>query len=112
MSRSRKQRKALIKTLLGNLILKEKITTTEAKIKEIKPLIDRVINKAKTIKANEKRKVAVVRALSGLLPKESAKKLSGEFIGRFDGRQSGYTRVTKLARRKSDGAKMAVIEFV
>ena len=47
MSRGRNQRRALIKTLLGSLILHERITTTEAKAKEIKNFIDQIINKAK-----------------------------------------------------------------
>ncbi len=112
LSRTRRQRKALIKTLLGSFILREKITTTEAKAKEIKPLIDKIINKAKTAESGKKIKAAVMRELSGVLPKEPVKKLSGEFIGKFSGKKSGYARIIKLARRKSDGAKMAVIEFV
>src|SRR4030042_4235166 len=104
-SRTRRQRKALIKTLLGSLILREKIPTTEAKAKEIKPLIDKIINKAKIIGADEKKKTAVTRNLDKLLPKEAVKKTTGKFIEKFGGRRSGYSRIIKLAKRKSDGEK-------
>jgi large subunit ribosomal protein L17 len=109
-SRVRKQRKALMKTLLGSLILHEKMTTTEAKAKEMKNFIDRIINKAKT--ANKVGKSTVIKELNTLLPKKAVNKLIGEFNSRFNTRKSGYVRVIKLPRRKSDGARMAVIEFV
>ena len=111
-SRVRKQRKALIKTLLGSLIMKEKITTTEAKAKEIKPLMDKIVTKVKRMSADETKKVAIIRDLRKELPIMAVKKLSGDFIEKFSGRNSGYTRIVKLMQRKSDGARMAVIEFV
>ena len=111
-SRVRKQRKALVKTLLGSLIMKEKITTTEAKAKEIKPLMDKIVTKVKRMSADETKKVAIIRDLRKELPIMAVKKLSGDFIEKFSGRNSGYTRIVKLMQRKSDGARMAVIEFV
>ena len=111
-SRVRKQRTALIKTLLGSLIMKAKITTTEAKAKEIKPIMDKIITKVKKMSANETKKVAVIRDLRKELPVMAVKKLSGDFSKKFSGRSSGYTRIIKLMQRKSDGARMAVIEFV
>ena len=86
LSRIRKQRRALMKTLLGSLILREKITTTEAKAKEIKPLIDRLINRAKRSKEN---KTAIIRELSKKLPAQAVKKASGEFLNKFEGRTGG-----------------------
>ena len=110
--RVRSQRKALLKALIGNFILHEKMETTEAKAKEVKILIDRIINKAKKIQDAEK-KVAVIRDLRTKLSSVVVKKLSGEdFIKRFSKRDSGYARVIKLAPRKSDNARMAMIEFV
>lgn len=111
-SRVKNQRTALLKTLLGSLIMKEKITTTEAKAKEIKPMVDKIITKVKKISQNENKKVAVIRDLRKELPLMAVKKLSGEFSKKFSERASGYTRIMKIAQRKSDGAKMAVIEFV
>jgi large subunit ribosomal protein L17 len=108
--RVRKQRKALKSMLLSSLILHEKIKTTEAKAKETKDLIDKVINKAK--KATDANKVAVLRDLRKKLPQIAVKKLSGDFLKKFEKRNSGYTRIIKLPARKSDGSKMAIIEFV
>ncbi len=112
LSRGRNQRRALIKTLLGSLILRERITTTEAKAKEIKNFIDQIVNKAKVARSDEKRRVAMVRDLQNKIPMVAVKKLTGEFGARFEGRTSGYTRVVKIDARKSDSAKMAIIEFV
>ena len=111
-SRVRKGRVALLKTLLGSLIMREKITTTEAKAKEIKPMIDKLITKAKKGSADETKKVAIIRELRKDIPLMAVKKLSGEFAGKFLKRSSGYTRIIKIAQRKSDGARLAVIEFV
>lgn len=92
--------------------MKEKITTTEAKAKEIKPMVDKIITKIKKISKDETKKVAVLRDLRKELPLIAVKKLSGEFSAKFSARTSGYTRIIKMGQRKSDGAEMAVIEFV
>lgn len=111
-SRLKGQRTALLKTLLGSLIVKEKITTTEAKAKELKMKIDKLVTKAKRMRADETKKVAIVRDLRKHLPLVAVKKLSSDFSKKFEARQSGFTRVIKLGQRKSDGASMAIIEFV
>jgi len=112
LGRERNQRNALIKTLLGSLVMHEKITTTEAKAKEVKNFIDQVINKSKVARTNETRRVAMIRQLQKEIPAMATKKLLSDFGARFDGRTSGYVRVVKLDPRKSDSAKMAIIEFV
>ncbi|MEK7598449.1 MAG: 50S ribosomal protein L17 [Patescibacteria group bacterium] len=111
LGRVRSQRRALFKTLLGSLIMREKIETTEAKAKEAKGKIDKIITTAKKIKMNSK-KLSAIRALKRELPEQAVKKLSGEFSDKFSGRNSGYARIIKLNPRKSDGARMAIIEFV
>jgi len=111
LGRVKNQREAMLKTLLGSLIMYEKIETTEAKAKEIKGMIDKLINKAKKTKIAE-RKVSVTRDLRNHIPAMATKKLTGEFLDKFSGRTSGYTRIIKLSPRKSDSAKIAVIEFV
>lgn len=112
LGRERNQRRALIKTLLGSLILHERITTTEAKAKEVKNFIDQVINKAKVGRNDTKRRLNILRGFQGVIPAVAARKLLGDFGARFEGRNSGYVRVVKLDSRKSDGARMAVVEFV
>lgn len=112
LGREPKQRKALFNSLIANLIISEKITTTEAKAKAIKPKVDKIITKVKKAGDDSQKKVSVIRDLRKDLNKESVNKISGDFIKKFDGRNSGYTRVIKLPNRKSDNSSMAVIEFV
>jgi large subunit ribosomal protein L17 len=109
--RVRKQRRALLKTMLGSLIMKEKIKTTEAKAKELKSKVDKIINRAKKSKVKE-RKLSIIRELKKEIPDIAISKLMGEFLEKFDKRVGGYARVVKLEKRKSDGAEMAIIEFV
>lgn len=90
----------------------ERITTTEAKAKEIKNNIDQVVNKGKTARMEGDKKVAVLRDLRKYIPKVAMEKLVGEFGNRFEGRNSGFIRIIKLEARKTDSARMAVIEFV
>jgi len=112
LGRVSSQRKALFRTMLGSLIMKEKITTTEAKAKELKKKIDRIIGKAKKMNIPEK-KLAIVRDIRSDIPLMAVKKLSDtDFIKKFESRNSGYVRIIKLAPRKTDGARMSVIEFV
>ncbi len=111
LGREKDQRKALMKTMMGSLVMYEKITTTEAKAKELKTRVDRVINKAKKAK-DASSKVTAIRNLDNNIPKMAIKKLLGDFKKKFEDRNSGYTRIIKLAPRKTDGARMAVIEFV
>lgn len=111
LGRVRRQRKALIKTMLGSLIMREKISTTEAKAKEIKREVDKIITKAKKTKISEKR-IAVIRDLRRYIPLLAVNKITGEFLDKFSERNSGYTRIIKLAPRKSDGARVAIVEFV
>lgn len=112
LSRTRDERHALLKTLLGSLIMRERITTTLAKAKEIKNHIDQLVNKGKVAKTDDKRRVAMLRLLRSRLSLEATKKIAGEVAERATGRTSGYTRVVKLDRRKGDGAEMAVIELI
>ncbi len=106
--RVRSQRKALLKSLLSSLIIHGRIETTEAKAKESKNAIDKVITKAK--RANGVG-VEIVRKVEGQLSKDAINVLVKN-IKKFDSRDSGYARVIKLSPRKSDGARMAIIELV
>ncbi|HWQ59703.1 MAG TPA: 50S ribosomal protein L17 [Candidatus Fimivivens sp.] len=113
LSRNRNQRRALFRTMFVSLVLHERIETTLAKAKELKDKVDPIVNKAKRGNADETKKVTAIRELRRTLPATTVSKLlSPEFISRFEGRESGYTRVVKLEARKGDGAEMAVIEFV
>lgn len=108
-NRTSSQRKALFSSLLFSLIIHERIETTEAKAKEIKGKIDRIISKAKKVKDNE---MELVRKLEGILPKLAISKIKDSFVNRMNDRTSGFTRVIKISPRKSDGARKSIIEFV
>ena len=109
LSRTRDQRKALLKSLALSLINKEKITTTEAKAKELRPFIEKLISRAKMGNLASQRLI-----LARLFNQNKAvKKLISEIAPRYAKRKGGFTRILKLsARRKGDASKMAVIEFV
>jgi len=96
----------LLKSLAGNLFLKEKIKTTKAKAKEIAGFSEKLITKAKKGDLSSK------RLLGALLTKKIAKKLVDEIAPRYKDRKGGYTRITKLGPRKSDSAEMAIIELL
>ncbi|MBX4195498.1 50S ribosomal protein L17 [Candidatus Parcubacteria bacterium] len=104
--RERNQRKALMKSLAHNLVLKGKIKTTEAKAKELRPFVEKLITTGKSGTPASK------RLLVSRVGKMAGDKLASSFAETYKDRKGGYTRITKLVRRASDGAKMAVIEFV
>ena len=106
--RKKGQRVALFKNLLNNLILREKMETTEAKAKTIKSKVEKLITAAK------KQNPAVFRLLlSRLSNKKTVEKLYFTLASRYKNRQGGYTRIIKSAKQRTrDGAKMATIEFV
>lgn len=105
--RSSNQRRALLRSLAGNLIVTGKIVTTEAKAKELRPYIEKLVSKGK------EGTVAAKRLITSRLGVASrAKKLVNEIAPKYSDRKGGYTRVVKMPKRKSDGSKMAVVEFV
>jgi large subunit ribosomal protein L17 len=99
-------RRALMKSLAYNLILNEKIKTTEAKAKELRPYVEKFVTRAK------KDTIANNRLIISIIGKDGAKKLFSEIAPKHKDRKGGYTRITKLPPRKGDAAKMAIIEFV
>lgn len=106
--REKTQRKALLNSLALNLIVREKITTTEPKAKELRPFIEKLITSAKKGDLATRRTITAKLASKG----RGAKKLFDVIAPKYKDKNGGYTRVMKLGARKSDGAKMAVIEFV
>lgn len=105
-TRSKNQEKAIFKALATSLILHEKITTTEAKAKELRPFIEKVVTRAKKDTLSNR------RLLAKTFSKRIIKKLFEEIGPRYKSRPGGYTRIIKINPRPSDGAKMAIIEFV
>lgn len=104
--RERGQRAALLKSLARSLVIKGKIKTTEAKAKEIRPLVEKLITKAKEPTLANRRSLIV-----SLGAPVTANKII-RMAGAYTERKGGYLRITKMGPRKGDAAKMAVIEFV
>lgn len=89
-----------------SLIRDEKIKTTEAKAKELRPNIEKLITKAKKdTLAN--RRVAISR-----IGTVATGKLFKDIAPRYENRAGGYTRIVKLGKRAGDASPMAIIEFV
>ena len=105
-ARKKDQRRALLNSLATSLILKEKIKTTEAKAKELRPFIEKLITKSR------RAELSSIRALSKCLPVQARKKITNEIGPRYIERKGGYTRIIKTIPRKTDGASMAIIELV
>ena len=106
--RTSSQRQALMKGLVLALIAHGKIETTEAKAKELRPMIEKMITKANVGTLASRR--LVISRLYNLTAE--ATKLIDTIAPKYKGRTGGYTRITKLGQRAGDASKMAVIEFI
>jgi large subunit ribosomal protein L17 len=107
LRRTSEQRLALLRNLASSLIEHGAIETTEAKAKELRPFVEKLVTKAKqgTLHA---------RRLAGrhVHKRDTADKLFRELGPKFAARPGGYTRIMKIGARRGDGAEMARIEFV
>ena len=106
--RGKVQRKALLNSLVLNLIIREKIKTTLPKAKEIRPIVEKLVTLA------QKGTLATRRVLIARLSNRSkeTKKLMEVIAPKYKGVKGGYTRITKLGVRKADATEMAQIEFI
>lgn len=93
--------------LASQLIIHERIRTTETKAKRLRPVAERLVTLGKEGSVHSRR-----RALSLIEDREVIHKLFAEVAPRFADREGGYTRVLKLGPRQGDAAPMAIIEFV
>lgn len=107
--RVRKQRVALLRSLANSLILNDYIKTTEAKAKELRPFIEKMITKAKEDTVASRR-LMVARLGGG--SDTVVKKLFEVLAPKYKDRTGGYTRIVKMAHRQGDSSPMAHIEFV
>jgi large subunit ribosomal protein L17 len=97
----------MLRNMAASLISYGRIRTTEAKAKELRPFVEKLVTLGKRDSLHSRR-----RALSILPRKEAVQKLFSDVSPRFSERSGGYTRILKLAHRQGDGAAMAFIEFV
>lgn len=108
LGRVKAQREALLKSLAESLILHEAITTTHAKAKELKTVVEPLITYAR--RPAEKRKDGFL--MSKLYTGKAVKKLISDIAPRYTKRPGGYTRITKLGTYRNDGAENVRIELV
>jgi large subunit ribosomal protein L17 len=107
LGRTTEHRLSLLKNLAASLITHERIRTTEAKAKELRPFVEKLVTLGKRDSLHARR-----RALAILSSKTVVSRLFSDVSPRFSERPGGYTRILKLGPRQGDGAPMAFIEFV
>ena len=107
LGRNSAQRKSLFRNLATDLLRYEKITTTEAKAKAVRPHAERLITLAKRGSLHARRLAA-----QGVTDPRVLQKLFDELAERYDDRDGGYVRIHKLGPRKGDAAPMVVMSLV
>jgi large subunit ribosomal protein L17 len=107
LSRKIGPRNAVMKGLLESLVVYERIETTLAKARAIKPAFDKLVTKAKR---GGLQNIRVIHAELG--SKIAADKLTQELVHGFESRNSGYTRLVKTGWRRGDAAEMMMVELV
>ena len=107
LGRVKAQRDALMRNLAESLVLHGAITTTVAKAKALRSVVEPLVTKAKKGTVPDRRNIMKV-----LYTQQAVNKLIHDIAPKFSDRLGGYTRITKLGARKNDGAPIAKIEFV
>jgi large subunit ribosomal protein L17 len=107
LGRTPAHRKALFRNQLTALFTHDRIITTVAKAKELRPVAERMVTLARTGTLSARRRVATM-----VQDKEIAQRLFEEIAPRFADRPGGYTRIMRLGRRRGDNAELAIIEFI
>lgn len=97
----------IMANLATDLFVHEKVMTTAAKAKALRPYAEKLITKARKGDLHSRRIV-----LKDIHDKAAVAKLFEEVAPRYEERQGGYTRITKLGPRRGDGAEEAIIELV
>jgi large subunit ribosomal protein L17 len=136
--RNTSSRRAMLRNLVANLVLNERIETTDAKAKELRRVAERLISKARRLgdvaytphadlqPAARSRRTAASRAISAYIPRfgvrvepggaltriDLVEKVLVELAKRYQSRAGGYTRIVKLGPRRGDNAPISLIELV
>ncbi|OGL72303.1 50S ribosomal protein L17 [Candidatus Uhrbacteria bacterium RIFCSPHIGHO2_12_FULL_57_11] len=107
LGRTTGPREALLRNLATSVILYERVRTTKAKARAVRPLVEDLVTIGKTPG------IPARRRLTAILRTEGAVRKVVEVLGpRYRDRRGGYTRVTKIGRRQGDAAEIVQIEFV
>ncbi|HEG7302215.1 TPA: 50S ribosomal protein L17 [Staphylococcus aureus] len=117
LGRTSDQRKAMLRDLATSLMISERIETTEARAKEVRSVVEKLITLGKKGDLASRRNAAkTLRNVEILNEDETTQtalqKLFGEIAERYTERQGGYTRILKQGPRRGDGAESVIIELV
>lgn len=115
LGRTSAQRKALLRDLATDLIINERIETTEARAKELRSVIEKMITLGKRGDLHARRQAAAFirkEVANSETGQDALQKLFSDIAPRYQDRQGGYTRILKLGPRRGDGAPMVIIELV
>jgi large subunit ribosomal protein L17 len=100
-------RRAVLRNLVTNVIERERITTTIARARAARPLVEKMITLGKRDTLHARRQAAAFLQTS-----DATKKLFGEIAPRFSDRPGGYTRIVRVGWRIGDGAELAILELI
>lgn len=107
LGRNTSQRQALLRQLVISMILHERLTTTEAKAKTLRPVVEKLVTIARSDTQHHRNLV-----MSKIDNSQATMKLFEVIAPRFEEAPGGYIRIAKLGVRHGDAAPMALIEFI
>ena len=121
LGRTSSQRKAMLRDLTTDLLINERIVTTEARAKEVRSTAEKMITLGKRGDLHARRQAAayvrneiasVEEQEDSVIVKSALQKLLSDLAPKYADRKGGYTRILKTAPRRGDGAPMVIIELV
>ncbi|ARY92432.1 MULTISPECIES: 50S ribosomal protein L17 [Lacticaseibacillus] len=121
LGRTSSQRKAMLRDLTTDLLINERIVTTEARAKEVRSTAEKMITLGKRGDLHARRQAAayvrneiasVEEQEDSVIVKSALQKLFSDLAPKYADRNGGYTRILKTAPRRGDGAPMVIIELV
>ncbi|RQN32860.1 50S ribosomal protein L17 [Paraburkholderia tropica] len=117
LGRTSDQRKAMLRDLATSLVVSGRIETTEARAKEVRSVVEKLITLGKKGDLASRRNAAKTLRNVEILNEDDStqtalQKLFGEIAERYSERQGGYTRILKVGPRRGDGAESVIIELV
>ena len=107
LGRNTSHRRALLRNLVTSVIIEDRVETTVAKAKAVRPLVEKMITLGKKGDLHSRR-----QALSFLMTDDSVKRLFDTVAPRYGDRQGGYLRIVRTGFQKGDGAEKAFIELL
>ncbi len=115
LGRTSSQRKAMLRDLATDLIINERIVTTETRAKELRSVVEKMITLGKRGDLHARRQAAAYirnEVADEETGQDALQKLFADIAPRYAERQGGYTRIAKIGPRRGDAAPMVIIELV